>query len=186
MAMATKKGYQRNRNDYHFQHVIIYFWYQPDLFGASQIFAFLCMSLNLFWGQPRFSAFLCHRGAAIGIFFLGFCLGGVTEYSGERAVRRFVKVRQYRRCVGVWRNNLRCLRGWCQKRSFFQDSNGGFHSRGGSPSSLDGLGQSQSKMDDNKGYPHDYGTPLKSISIPFWKSHGYQRFFRYEAIDQIG
>ena len=43
-------------------------------------------------------------GAAIGIFFLGFCLGGVTEYSGERAVRRFVKVRQYRRGaeLGGW------------------------------------------------------------------------------------
>lgn len=41
-------------------------------------------------------------GAAIGIFFLGFCLGGVTEYSGERAVRRFVKVRQYRRREDEW------------------------------------------------------------------------------------
>ena len=38
----------------------------------------------------------CNWGAAIGIFFMGFCLGGVTEYSGERAVRRFAKVRQYR------------------------------------------------------------------------------------------
>ena len=36
-------------------------------------------------------------GAAAGIFFLGFCLGGVTEYSGERAVQRFTKVRQFRR-----------------------------------------------------------------------------------------
>lgn len=44
--------------------------------------------------RPRFRQ---PPGAAIGIFFLGFCLGGVTEFGSERAVRRFVKVQQYRR-----------------------------------------------------------------------------------------
>ena len=41
-------------------------------------------------------------GAAVGIFFLGFCLGGITEFGGERAVRRFAQVRQYRRRENEW------------------------------------------------------------------------------------
>lgn len=28
-------------------------------------------------------------GAAVTIFVMGFCLGGLTEFGGERAVRRF-------------------------------------------------------------------------------------------------
>lgn len=45
----------------------------------------------------------------MGIFFLGFCLGGITEFGGERAVRRIAQVRQYRRRVP--RRVKQCLAG---------------------------------------------------------------------------
>jgi hypothetical protein len=103
------------------------------------------------------------------------------------------------RCFQVWeRADHRLHHGifharWLRETEL--QGNGGFHSHGGAPNWMAFChGKSQSKMDDDYGYPYDFGNQMRSLQRPgdtwgilkgpksWFYNHGYEKSIQVDTI----